>query len=70
VAMGWIPTLKCVVRRTWEPVSCLALNDHAIRGHRLSGHLPGIRDSWVRLPGSRVRAEPGQNDESNRVNRW
>jgi hypothetical protein len=51
-------------------LSWLALNDHAIRGCQLSGHLPGIGGSRVWLTGSRARADLGHKDGSNRADMW
>jgi hypothetical protein len=51
-------------------LSCMAFNDHAAQGCWHSCHLPGIGDSRARLPGSRVRAEPGQENELSWADRW
>jgi hypothetical protein len=70
VVAGQFSALKCLVPGThgshWLR---LALNDHVVRGRRLSGYLLRIGDFQVLLPGSWTHAEPEHKDELNQVDR-
>jgi hypothetical protein len=51
-------------------LSCLALIVDVVLGCQLSGHLPGIRDFLVWLPGSQAHVEMGHKDELNWHDKW
>jgi hypothetical protein len=51
-------------------LSCLALNDLAIRGPWLLGHLIGTREPRAWLSRAQARVEPGHMEELDRTDRW
>jgi hypothetical protein len=51
-------------------LSCVALNDLAVRVSQLLGHLLGTGNPQLWLPGAQVRAELGHNVELDRADRW